>query len=126
MRTTLPALLAGSACFFLLPVPVLASCGAAFCTVNTNWTSENAMLEAGSSFDLRYESIRLDQPRTGTNNIGVGQIPRHDDEVKTTNQNLVATFNHNFASGWGVSVTAPVVDREHLHTHNHHGEQIPE
>jgi hypothetical protein len=56
----------------------------------------------------------------------LGQVPHHHDEVKTTNQNLVATFNHNFASGWGVSVTAPVVDRDHLHIHNHRGEQISE
>jgi hypothetical protein len=126
MKNVIPTLLGAAASLVLLPAPALASCGSAFCTVNTNWASENAMIEAGSSFDLRYESIRLDQPRTGTDNIGVGEIPRHHDEVKTTNHNLVATFNHNFGSGWGVSVTAPVVDRDHLHIHNHQGEQIPE
>jgi len=126
MKTTISALLAGAACIALLPVTASASCGSAFCTVNTNWTSESAMTETGSILDLRYESIRLDQPRTGTDNIGVGQIARHHDEVKTTNHNLVATFTRNFDSGWGVSVTAPVVDRDHLHLHNHHGAQIPE
>jgi hypothetical protein len=126
MKTLIPALLGTAACLALLPASASASCGSAFCTVNTNWTSESAMVGAGSTFDLRYESIRLDQPRTGTDNIAVGQIPRHHDEVKTANHNLVATFSHNFASGWGVSVTAPVVDRDHLHLHNHRGAQLPE
>lgn len=126
MGKTLPMTLAGAACLAFLPASAWASCGSAFCTVNTNWTSESAMVDAGTTFDLRHESIRLDQLRNGTEDISRGQIPRHHDEVRTTNQNLVATFSHNFASGWGVSVTAPVVDRDHLHLHNHHGEQLAE
>jgi hypothetical protein len=108
------------------PVLANASCGAAFCTVNTNWTSENAMINAGSSFDLRYEYIKQDQPRSGTEKVAVGQIGHHHDEVQTINRNLVATYNRTFESGWGISVTAPVIDRDHVHLHNHHGEQLPE
>lgn len=105
---------------------VLASCGADFCAVNTSWTAESAATEPGSSLDLRYEYIRQDQPRSGTENVAVGQIHHHHDEVSTVNRNLLATYNHNFGSGWGISVTAPLVDREHEHIHNHHGEQIDE
>lgn len=126
MRRTLPMLLTCAACLPWLSAAAWASCGSAFCTVNTNWTSESAMVDAGTTFDLRHESIRLDQLRAGTDDIRRGQIPRHHEEVRTTNQNLVATFSHNFASGWGLSVTAPVVDRDHLHLHNHHGGQLPE
>lgn len=109
----------------ILPSLAFASCGAAFCSVNSNWTSESAATEAGSVADLRYEYVHQDQPRTGIDNLAVGQIPRHHDEVSTVNRNLLMTYSHTFSSGWGVSVTAPVVDRDHLHIHNHHGAQIP-
>jgi hypothetical protein len=115
-----------AACLAALPEFALASCGSAFCTVNSSWTAESAMVESGSSLDLRYEYINQDQPRAGSDRIAVGQIPHHHDEVRTRNRNLLATFNHTFESGWGVSVTAPIVDRDHLHVHNHHGEQIPQ
>jgi hypothetical protein len=104
----------------------LASCGAAFCSVNTTWTSESVALEPGSSIDLRYEYINQDQPRSGNNDVAVGQIPHHHDEVRTVNRNLLAAWNFNVDSNWGVSVTAPVVDREHEHIHNHHGGKIDE
>ncbi len=121
-----PKLLLLAAAAGLIPSLGFASCGAAFCTVNSNWTSESAMVESGSSFDLRYEFIKQDQPRTGTDNIAVGQIPHHHDEVSTYNRNLVATYSRSFASGWGVSVIAPVVDRDHTHIHNHQGEKVLE
>lgn len=122
MKTTRLLLIA--AAIGAIPSLSFASCGAAFCTVNSSWTTDSAMAEGGSSFDLRYEYIQQDQPRTGTDNIAVGQIHHHHDEVSTTNRNLVATYSHTFASGWGVSVTAPIVDRNHTHIHNHRGEQI--
>ncbi|NEX62402.1 transporter [Noviherbaspirillum galbum] len=111
---------------FLVPALAEASCGSAFCTVNTNWTAESASVDAGSSFDLRYEFIKQDQPRTGTDDIAVGQVPRHHDEVRTYNRNLVASFSHTFSSGWGLSIVAPLTDRDHLHIHNHHGAQLSE
>lgn len=109
-----------------LPSFALASCGAAFCTVNTNWTTQSAMVEAGSLFDLRYEFIDQDQPFFGGDKVAVGQIPHHHDEVSTLNRNLVATYSHSFGGGWGLTLSAPITERDHLHIHNHHGELIPE
>jgi hypothetical protein len=103
-----------------------ASCGSAFCSINTDWGAGTTGLAEGSTLDVRYENIRQDQPRTGTRRIGVGEIRHHHDEVHTFNQNLVATYSHTWASGWGLSATLPFVDRDHLHIHNHHGAQIPE
>lgn len=103
-----------------------ASCGSAFCSINTDWGAGTTGLTEGSTLDVRYENIRQDQPRTGTRKIAVGEIPHHHDEVHTFNQNLIATYSHTWASGWGISATLPFVDRDHLHVHNHHGEQIPE
>lgn len=103
-----------------------ASCGAAFCLVNTDWASQGNFTDTGVRFDLHYETIDLDQPRNGTDRVGVGQVPRHHDEVETRNRNVVAALDWNFAPNWGVGVSLPYVDRYHLHIHNHHGEQLPE
>lgn len=103
-----------------------ASCGAAFCLVNTDWSAQGAWVAPGVRFDLRYESIDLDQPRAGRDRIGVGQIPRHHDEVETRNRNWVANVEWNFAPAWGLSVSIPYVDRDHLHIHNHRGEKLVE
>lgn len=103
-----------------------ASCGAAFCLVNTDWASQGNFIDTGVRLDLHYETIDLDQPRHGTDRVGVGQVPRHHDEVETRNRNVVAALDWNFAPNWGVGVSLPYVDRYHLHIHNHHGEQLPE
>jgi hypothetical protein len=101
-----------------------ASCGSAFCSINSDWTSDTLGLGDGSVLDVRYEHIRQDQPRTGSRRIGVGAIRHHHDEVRTTNQNLLVNYTRSFASGWGYSLVVPLVDRDHLHIHNHMG--VPE
>lgn len=124
MKTT--TTLIATAVAALLPALASASCGAAFCTVNTNWTTQSALTEANSLFDLHYEFINQDQPFYGSDRVAVGQIPQHHDEVRTINRNLVATYSKNFGNGWGVTVSAPVGEHDHLHIHNHHGAKLPE
>ncbi|MBX6367201.1 MAG: hypothetical protein IRZ04_04425 [Rhodospirillales bacterium] len=109
-----------------LAAPAAASCGAAFCTVNTSWNTQTPLTDSGTRLDLRFEFIKQDQPRRGNRDIAVGEIPRHHDEVQTINRNLVLSLDHNFDANWGVSVTVPLVDRRHEHVHNHHGGQMPE
>src|SRR5258706_9208336 len=104
----------------------LATCGAAFCTINTNWDAHGAWAEPGWRLDLRYERILQDQPQAGTDRISVGQIPRHHDEVFTRNNNWLATLDYTFNADWGVSLALPYVDRSHLHIHNHMGQQLLE
>lgn len=103
-----------------------AGCGSAFCSLNTNWSTQGAWTEPGGRFDLRYEFIDQDQPRAGTEGVGVGEIPRHHDEVRTINRNYIAGFDYTFDSNWGISVQVPIVDRSHEHLHNHAGGQEPE
>jgi hypothetical protein len=103
-----------------------ASCGAAFCLVNTDWSAQGAWVEPGVRFDLRFETVTLDQPRTGSDRIAVGQIPHHHDEVETKNRNWVANVDWSPAAAWGLSLSIPYVDRDHVHIHNHHGEQLLE
>jgi hypothetical protein len=103
-----------------------ASCGSAFCSINTDWGAGTTGLAEGNTFDLRYEDILQDQPRAGARKVAVGEIPHHHDEVRTRNRNLLGTYTRTLESGWGVAVTLPLADRDHVHIHNHHGEQIPE
>lgn len=124
MRHCSVALLAASAWAFTSSAQ--ASCGSAFCSIATDWASDALGIAEGSVLDIRYEYIRQDQPRTGSRRIAVGAIQHHHDEVRTTNRNLLVNYSRGYASGWGFSVMAPLVDRDHLHIHNHHGEQIPE
>lgn len=112
----------------MMGIPALthASCGSAFCLVNTNWGAQGVWTEPGWRADLRYEYINQDQPRTGTRDVAVGEIPMHHDEVQTVNRNTFATIDYGFSNNWGVALIVPWIDREHDHIHNHHGEQIPE
>ena len=101
-----------------------ASCGTAFCMVNTSWNVQGAWTEPGSRFDLRFEYIDQDQPRAGSREVGVGEISKHHDEIRTVNRNWLATYDYTFNQDWGVSATLPLLDRDHAHLHNHMGTQI--
>ena len=109
-----------------LAVNAHASCGAAFCLINTDWSAQGAWTDEGVRADVHYEYIDQDQPRHGRDAIGVGEVPRHHDEVETRNRNLVTSLDWTFAPNWGVGVVLPYVDRYHLHIHNHAGEKEPE
>jgi hypothetical protein len=100
-----------------------ASCGAAFCLVNTDWSAQGAWMEPGMLFDFHYEFVDLDQPRSGTDRVAVGQIPRDHDEVETRNRNWVTAVSWSPAPAWGLALTLPYVDRDHVHIHNHQGER---
>lgn len=110
----------------LIPTGAAASCGSAFCTVNTNWEVQGAWTEPGTRLDFRYEYIDQDQPMAGSRKVGVGEVPRHHDEVYTYNRNYLTTIDRTIDADWGVSVLVPVVDREHYHVHNHMGGQLDE
>jgi hypothetical protein len=103
-----------------------ASCGSAFCMVNTSWNVQGVWTEPGARFDLRFEYIDQDQPRAGSDKVAVGQIPRHHDEVRTINRNWLATYDYTFDDKWGVAATLPLIDRDHSHIHNHHGQKLVE
>jgi hypothetical protein len=103
-----------------------ASCGAAFCPINTQWNTQGVWTEPGWRADLRYEYIPQNQPRSGSDAISVGEIPHHHDEVKTINRNMLATMEYSFANSWGVTASLPVADRNHIHIHNHGGGQLLE
>jgi len=109
-----------------VPASAHASCGAAFCPINTQWNTQGVWTEPGWRADMRYEYIPQTQPRAGSKKISVGQIPHHHDEAKTYNNNVLATLDYGFANGMGVTLTLPVADRNHSHIHNHGGGKLVE
>jgi len=125
MKPVIPAALAASIAA-LGPNIASASCGSAFCFVNTNWSLQGIWTQPGPHFDLRYEYIDQDQPMAGSNKVSVGQIPAHHDEVSTINQNVIGTFDYGFSPNWGMTLVVPIVNRDHEHIHNHRGEQLLE
>ena len=120
------AAIAAASVTLLFTAPAYGSCGSAFCMVNTNWGVQGVWNEPGIRGDLRFEYIDQDQPRTGTRDIGVGEIPHHHDEARTINRNLFATLDYGITEALGVSMILPWVDREHEHVHNHQGEALRE
>jgi hypothetical protein len=110
----------------LLSADAHASCGASFCTVNTDWSAQGAWTEPGTRYGLRFEYLDQDQPQTGTRKLAIGQIPKHHDEVRTINRNWLASVDHAFDATWGLSLALPLVDRSHQHVHNHMGAQLLE
>src|SRR5438067_7546980 len=111
----------GGLAVWLLSGSSFASCGSAFCLVNTDWSVQGAWTEAGLRADLRYEYIDLDQPRHGRDAVAVGELPRDHDEVETRNRNAVATLDWGLSPDWGLSIAIPYVDRNHLHIRSHQG-----
>lgn len=117
-------LLLGAVALIVAGSETRASCGAAFCMVNTSWDVQGVWTEPGARFDLRFEYIDQDQPRAGSDKVAVGQVRQHHDEIRTINRNWIATFDYTFNDKWGVSATLPLIDRDHSHIHNHMGQQF--
>ena len=124
MKRTLSAAAALAAT--VAPLSAAASCGSAFCLVNTNWSVQGVWNEPGPRVDFRYEYVDQDQPMSGSKRVGVGEIPADHDEVRTINRNVFATIDYGFSPEWGVSVVVPYVDRFHEHIHNHEDEKLVE
>jgi hypothetical protein len=85
-----------------------ASCGSAFCTVNTNWTTESALIGTGSVLDLRFEHIDQDHLRSGSESVSEGEAgEQHHQELETINRNYLLTFSHSFKSPCTSTGTRP-------------------
>lgn len=109
-----------------VPLTAHASCSAAFCTLNTAWETQGVPSDPGLRLDIRAEYIDQDQLRAGRRKVAVGEIARHDDELRTLNRNLIVNFDYAPSADWGVAVQIPYAGRDHAHIHHHHGTDIPE
>lgn len=111
-----PALLLFS---LMLPTAAAqASCGGAFCTLNTDEGVQGTFSQTGVRLDMRAEFIDMDTLRHGSHRTGAqGEVDEHD-ELRTINRNILTTLDWNINSDWGLTLRVPFVDRAHQHIFN--------
>jgi hypothetical protein len=95
-----------------------ASCGGAFCTINTNQDALGPWVKPGLRMDLRTEYVRQDALRSGKDKVEPAGEPDTHDEVRTLNRNVLAALDYSWSEHWGVSVQVPWVSRFHEHIFN--------
>lgn len=110
----------------LLPMAAAASCGSAFCTINTDWDTQAPWQDNATRLDLRMEYIHQDQLRSGTDKTTASGAMGEHDEIKTYNRNMVASLSRAFSPSLGVTLQAPLVSRNHSHVFNGVGGPEPE
>ncbi|MCS6924835.1 MAG: transporter [Candidatus Binatia bacterium] len=106
------------------PVPLLASCGQAFCPIETSSIVENPLGAGQLYLNFVYEHIDQDIPYTGTNRVRVGRIPRFHDEISTRNNTYKFTLEYGVTSRLTVGALFPLLDRLHRHIDNEEQEVI--
>jgi hypothetical protein len=101
-----------------------ASCGTAFCVLNTNWSTQGVAAEPGTArLDLRYEFVEQKHLQSGTKRVSTDDVAAEETtELRTINRNLLTTLDYAFSKNWAVSVSAPVISRSHSHIDNATGE----
>jgi len=102
----------------LWPNQVLASCGGAFCSVNTQWETQGAWTGAGLRLGLRYEYTDQNQLRSGGAKVAPEGLPGTIDETRTLNRSLMTSLDYAFSPDWALSAQLPVIDRVHSHVDN--------
>ena len=92
-----------------------ASCGSAFCSINTNWDEHN-LGHQGWSADLRYSYSHADQLRSGSDTITADTSATGEVEnLGTYNKITTASVDYGYNDHWGVTVILPFIDRKHEH-----------
>ncbi len=97
------------------PPQSLASCGQAFCPIETSTTTERHPHGGELQVNLSYEFIEMDDPFIGTDSARVGEIRRAHDEQFTRNQTTKFTLDYGISSRLTVGALIPFVDRLHQH-----------
>jgi len=114
----------GSLALLLAAGTARASCGSAFCVLNTNWSTQGVAAEPGTArLDMRYEFIDQKHLQSGTKRVSTDDAAAEETtELRTINRNLLTTLDYTFSKNWAVSVSLPVVGRSHSHTDNATGD----
>ena len=95
-----------------------ASCGGAFCNINTDWDVHGVPTGKGIRLDLRGEYVKADDLRSGSHKVAKTDELDEENEIRTINRNFIATLDYSFNPQWGVTVKLPLVDRAHRHDIN--------
>jgi hypothetical protein len=95
-----------------------ASCGGAFCSVNTQWETQGAWTGEGLRLGLRYEYTDQNQLRSGSDKVAPEGLPGTIDETRTLNRNVLASVDYAINPQWALSAQLPFIDRVHSHVDN--------
>jgi hypothetical protein len=98
-----------------LPHRLFASCGQAFCPIETSSIVENPLGGGQLYFNFIYEYIDQDRPYIGTNNARPGDLPRAHDEISTRNNTYKLTLDYGITPRFTFGVLLPFLDRLHRH-----------
>lgn len=114
MSKNIPRIVRGALFLSLiwLPSQAHASCAATSCAVNSEW-GQGAVQAPGFALDLRYEFIDQNQLRIGSNKTSVGA--GDELEIRTLNRILKGTLDYTVDANWGVSLSLPLLKRDHAH-----------
>ena len=97
------------------PSRLFASCGQAFCPIETSSLVENPLGGGQLYLNFIYEYIDQDQPYIGTSSAHVGELPRAHDEQFTHNNTYKLTLDYGITPRLTVGVLLPFLDRLHQH-----------
>lgn len=103
----------------LLATNAHASCGSAFCSVNTNWDIQGLSSDQGLLVDLRYSYAKADTLRAGSSKITPEAPSGSDAEIenkRTINQVLNLNAEYTINARWNIALGVPWVIRDHTHT----------
>lgn len=98
-----------------------ASCGSAFCAVNTHWDTQGLVNDEGLRIDLRYSYAKADTPRVGASKVAKplatdpALLGAEVENLRTINQSLVMDVDYALNRQWSVAVGVPLVMRDHAH-----------
>lgn len=92
-----------------------ASCGSAFCSINTGVEAHGDLDTQQKRLDLRFEFIDQNQQRRGRNEVSGEFNSDGELEKRTFNRNLIATFDYPVTARWAWSFQLPLVSRDHTH-----------
>jgi hypothetical protein len=118
----------GTAALSLLlsaPSRTLASCGQAFCPIESASSLAEEPLSGGQLYlNLLYEYVDQDKPYVGTDRVRVGALPRAHDEQFTHNQSIKLQLDYGLTSRLTLGVLLPFLDRLHQHVAHEEEEVI--
>lgn len=125
MQRKLLALYVTTASVLFLSSPRLfASCGQAFCPIETSSVTEQPLWSGQLSVNLVYEFIDQDRPFIGTSRARVGEMPRAHDEVSTRNQTYKLALDYGLTPRLTLGILVPFLDRLHRHIDNEEQEVV--
>jgi len=113
--------LASTAAVYLALAPpntLQASCGQAFCPIETSTTTERHPQGGELQLNFTYEFIDMDDPYIGASSARVGEIPRPHDEISTHNNTYKLSLDYGLTPRLSVGALFPFLDRLHRHRLN--------